>query len=221
MSRCRTTTSPGTRDSRSSSTSAVTRIHPRPAGPHGLPLIGRADWNDCLNLNCFSDTPGRILPDDREQTGGVAESVFIGGLFVLAAKEMAAIAEQPATDAEADRCRAAGERHGGAPSTRTVGTAHGSGAPTTISAVRSARRERRGPDLHRAAGDVHHGRYRSGGWAGRRRPGRRPRAAGDPARHHPPAAGILALLPASWARSRPIRRDTRRTPASSATPTRG
>ncbi|HET9608575.1 MAG TPA: hypothetical protein VFP06_03145, partial [Acidimicrobiales bacterium] len=27
-------------------------------GPHGLPLIGRADWNDCLNLNAFSDTPG-------------------------------------------------------------------------------------------------------------------------------------------------------------------
>ena len=26
-------------------------------GPHGLPLIGRADWNDCLNLNCFSSTP--------------------------------------------------------------------------------------------------------------------------------------------------------------------
>src|SRR5690554_3655404 len=27
-------------------------------GPHGLPLIGRADWNDCLNLNCFSENPG-------------------------------------------------------------------------------------------------------------------------------------------------------------------
>jgi cellobiose phosphorylase len=24
-------------------------------GPHKLPLIGRADWNDCLNLNCFSN----------------------------------------------------------------------------------------------------------------------------------------------------------------------
>lgn len=30
-------------------------------GPHGLPLIGRADWNDCLNLNCFSTTPGSTL----------------------------------------------------------------------------------------------------------------------------------------------------------------
>ena len=27
-------------------------------GPHKLPLIGRADWNDCLNLNCFSTEPG-------------------------------------------------------------------------------------------------------------------------------------------------------------------
>ncbi|MBQ1809828.1 MAG: hypothetical protein II016_01700, partial [Erysipelotrichaceae bacterium] len=27
-------------------------------GPHALPLIGRADWNDCLNLNCFSEHPG-------------------------------------------------------------------------------------------------------------------------------------------------------------------
>jgi len=59
-------------------------------GPHGLPLIGRADWNDCLNLNVFSDEPGesfQIAPLKKD--GAVAESVFIGGLFVLAAKEMA------------------------------------------------------------------------------------------------------------------------------------
>ena len=36
-------------------------------GPHGLPLIGRADWNDCLNLNCFSDDAGRVVPDDHQQ----------------------------------------------------------------------------------------------------------------------------------------------------------
>jgi cellobiose phosphorylase len=62
-------------------------------GPHGLPLIGRADWNDCLNLNTFSDTPGesfQIVPTKRE--GKVAESVFIAGLFVLAAGELAEIA---------------------------------------------------------------------------------------------------------------------------------
>jgi cellobiose phosphorylase len=58
-------------------------------GPHGLPLIGRADWNDCLNLNCFSDAPGQSFQTTTNKEGKVAESVFIAGLFVLAAKEMA------------------------------------------------------------------------------------------------------------------------------------
>lgn len=58
-------------------------------GPHGLPLIGRADWNDCLNLNCFSDSPGQSFQTTTNKDGKVAESVFIAGLFVLAAKEMA------------------------------------------------------------------------------------------------------------------------------------
>jgi cellobiose phosphorylase len=58
-------------------------------GPHGLPLIGRADWNDCLNLNCFSDTPGQSFQTTTNKEGKVAESVFIAGLFVLAASEMA------------------------------------------------------------------------------------------------------------------------------------
>jgi cellobiose phosphorylase len=57
-------------------------------GPHGLPLIGRADWNDCLNLNCFSDTPGQSFQTTTNKDGKVAESVFIAGLFVLACKEM-------------------------------------------------------------------------------------------------------------------------------------
>lgn len=61
-------------------------------GPNDLPIIGRADWNDCLNLNCFSDTPGQSFQTTTNKDGKVAESVFIAGLFVLAAKEMAAIA---------------------------------------------------------------------------------------------------------------------------------
>ncbi len=61
-------------------------------GPHGLPLIGRADWNDCLNLNCFSTTPGESFQTTANKDGKVAESVFIAGLFVLAAREMAGIA---------------------------------------------------------------------------------------------------------------------------------
>jgi len=61
-------------------------------GPHGLPLIGRADWNDCLNLNCFSDTPGQSFQTTTSKDGVVAESVFIAGLFCLALDEIGALA---------------------------------------------------------------------------------------------------------------------------------
>ena len=50
-------------------------------GPHGLPLIGRADWNDCLNLNCFSAHPGESFQTTGPSEGPVAESVFIAGMF--------------------------------------------------------------------------------------------------------------------------------------------
>ena len=50
-------------------------------GPHGLPLIGRADWNDCLNLNCFSTTPGESFQTTENMESGVAESTFIAGMF--------------------------------------------------------------------------------------------------------------------------------------------
>jgi cellobiose phosphorylase len=61
-------------------------------GPHGLPLIGRADWNDCLNLNCFSDRPGQSFQTTTNKDGKVAESVFIAGLFILAAQYMTKLA---------------------------------------------------------------------------------------------------------------------------------
>ena len=76
-------------------------------GPHGLPLIGRADWNDCLNLNCFSDTPGESFQTTTNREGKVAESVFIAGLFVLAADEMAGIADLIGKHEEAAGYRAA------------------------------------------------------------------------------------------------------------------
>jgi cellobiose phosphorylase len=56
-------------------------------GPHGLPLIGRADWNDCLNLNCFSEEPGESFQTTGPSEGPVAESVFIAALFVYAAPD--------------------------------------------------------------------------------------------------------------------------------------
>ena len=51
-------------------------------GPHSLPLIGRADWNDCLNLNCFSEHPGESFQTTGPSEGPVAESVFIAGMYV-------------------------------------------------------------------------------------------------------------------------------------------
>ena len=70
-------------------------------GPHGLPLIGRADWNDCLNLNAFSDDPSESFQTTTNKEGKTAESVFIAGQFVLAAKEMVAIARHRGLDGEA------------------------------------------------------------------------------------------------------------------------
>jgi cellobiose phosphorylase len=79
-------------------------------GPHGLPLIGRADWNDCLNLNCFSDTPGQSFQTTTNKDGRVAESVFIAGLFVLAAREMARLADFRGDSREAGRYRGQADR---------------------------------------------------------------------------------------------------------------
>jgi cellobiose phosphorylase len=80
-------------------------------GPHGLPLIGRADWNDCLNLNTFSDDPDESFQTARlRKDGKVAESVFIGGLFVLAAGEMAQLAERLGRAEDAAHFREVAER---------------------------------------------------------------------------------------------------------------
>lgn len=71
-------------------------------GPNQLPLIGRADWNDCLNLNCFSDVPGQSFQTAANQVGKVAESVFIAGLFILACQEMEDLARRYVPPSSAD-----------------------------------------------------------------------------------------------------------------------
>lgn len=82
-------------------------------GPHGLPLIGRADWNDCLNLNAFSTTPGESFQTTENKTGGVAESVFIAAMFVKYGSEYADLAERRGLDEAASRARALVEQmHG-------------------------------------------------------------------------------------------------------------
>ncbi|HNW86075.1 MAG TPA: glycosyl transferase [Candidatus Limiplasma sp.] len=63
-------------------------------GPHGLPLIGRADWNDCLNLNCFSAVPGESFQTVTNNDTGIAESVFIAGMFVGVAEDYALLFER-------------------------------------------------------------------------------------------------------------------------------
>ena len=75
-----------------------TRTH---LGPHGLPLMGRADWNDCLNLNCFSEHPGESFQTFGPSEGPVAESVFVAALFVKYAGEYAALCRWLGLDAEA------------------------------------------------------------------------------------------------------------------------
>ncbi|MBN1647905.1 MAG: glycosyl transferase [Spirochaetales bacterium] len=72
-------------------------------GPNKLPLIGRADWNDCLNLNCFSTNPNDSFQTCENKQGKTAESVFIAGLFVYYGREYAAIARRTGRKAEAER----------------------------------------------------------------------------------------------------------------------
>ena len=73
-------------------------------GPHSLPLIGRADWNDCLNLNCFSKHPGESFQITGPSEGPVAESVFIAGMFVKYGKAYAEICRRRGLASEADEC---------------------------------------------------------------------------------------------------------------------
>ena len=91
-------------------------------GPHGLPLIGRADWNDCLNLNCFSNDPNESFQTtENKNEGSKAESLMIAGQFVFcgrqyeelcrhlaANEEAAATAGQDAKAMEAEADRVAG-----------------------------------------------------------------------------------------------------------------
>ncbi len=74
-------------------------------GPHGLPLIGRADWNDCLNLNCFSMNPDESFQTTENKQGGVAESVFIGGMFVLYGNEYVNLCRKIGKNDEADKAQ--------------------------------------------------------------------------------------------------------------------
>ena len=75
-------------------------------GPHGLPLIGRADWNDCLNLNCFSKDPNESYQTTENQSEGTkAESLMIAGLFVVYGRDYIALCKRLGKEQEATRAQ--------------------------------------------------------------------------------------------------------------------
>ena len=82
-------------------------------GPHGLPLAMRADWNDCINLSCFSDTPGESFqtytnPKFKAEGGysKVAESVFVAALFTFAGPNYVSILNHVGKKDEAAKAQA-------------------------------------------------------------------------------------------------------------------
>ncbi len=76
-------------------------------GPHGLPLIGRADWNDCLNLNCFSNEPGESFQTTTSKDGKVAESVMIAGMFVYIGDDFIRLCKHKGFEDEAEAAKGA------------------------------------------------------------------------------------------------------------------
>jgi cellobiose phosphorylase len=70
-------------------------------GPHGLPLIGRADWNDCLNLNCFSTDPNDSFQTSTNKDGKTAESILIAQMFLYAAPDYIEICKRVGDTEEA------------------------------------------------------------------------------------------------------------------------
>ena len=75
-------------------------------GPHMLPLIGRADWNDCLNLNCFSWDPNESFQTTENKTeGSQAESLMIAGLFVVCGRDYVELCQQLGRMDEAARAQ--------------------------------------------------------------------------------------------------------------------
>ncbi len=82
-------------------------------GPHGLPLAMRADWNDCINLSCYSDTPGESFqtytnPKFAAEGGysKIAESVMVATLFTYTGPNYVSILKHLGKDDEAAAAQA-------------------------------------------------------------------------------------------------------------------
>ena len=75
-------------------------------GPHGLPLSGRADWNDCLNLNCFSSDPNESFQTtENKSEGSQAQSLMIAGLFVVYGRDYVELCKEIGNISEAERAQ--------------------------------------------------------------------------------------------------------------------
>ena len=81
-------------------------------GPHGLPLAMRADWNDCINLSCFSSEPGESFQTSTSPKYGedkyskVAESVMVAALFTYAGPNFVDLCRYKGDDGEAVKAQA-------------------------------------------------------------------------------------------------------------------
>ena len=81
-------------------------------GPHGLPLAMRADWNDCINLSCFSDTPGESFQTwtspkyGEDKYSKNAESMFVATLFTYTAPKYIELCKQIGNEEEAAAAQA-------------------------------------------------------------------------------------------------------------------
>jgi cellobiose phosphorylase len=111
-------------------------------GPHGLPLIGRADWNDCLNLNCFSETPDESYQTTGNRTGRTAESCLSRACFVTSGPNTRRCATRRGSPTRLSAPGARSPRWKRSCSS-TAGMATGSCGPTISSATRSAARRTR------------------------------------------------------------------------------
>lgn len=81
-------------------------------GPHGLPLAMRADWNDCINLSCFSSEPGESFQTSTSPKYGedkyskIAESLMVAGLFTYAGPSYVELCKHTGDTAEAEKAQA-------------------------------------------------------------------------------------------------------------------
>ncbi|MDE6729784.1 MAG: glycosyl transferase [Oscillospiraceae bacterium] len=81
-------------------------------GPHGLPLAMRADWNDCINLSCWSEEPGESFQTSTspkygdEKYSRIAESLMVAGLFTYAGPAYVELCKYKGDMEEAEKAQA-------------------------------------------------------------------------------------------------------------------